>query len=149
MYRFALALLVMSTIAAPARAATPLNSPMNPGAVSGVISVELNKMEQKGQNCRAYLVLKNKSGVALRSLKLDLVMFDAEGVVARRLAIEAAPLNVGKTSLRVFDIPKQSCDKISRILLNDIMECRGPIEARTDCLDLVKTSSRTNTPFIK
>src|SRR3546814_3969131 len=68
------------------------------------VSIELNKLEPQESACRAYLVVKNTGEQAFDSLKLDLVMFDRGGVVAKRLAVQAGPLPVGKTSLKVFDV---------------------------------------------
>ncbi len=137
MFRLAVFVLLLGAAALPARAEGP------------VVAVELNKLEANGAACRAYLVLRNDAGTAFESLKFDLVMFDADGVVALRLAVEAAPLTAGKTSLKVFDIADQPCAGIGRVLLNDIMACRVAAGPRDDCLALVKTTSRTTTPFIK
>jgi hypothetical protein len=135
--RLALFFLLLTAFATPALAADPS------------VSVELNKLEPHGGACRAYLVLESHAGTALESLKLDLVMFDGDGVVARRLAVEAAPLPAGKTSLKVFDVAGQPCDGIGRILLNDVLACRDAGGVRKDCLDLVAPSARGSVPFIK
>jgi len=121
------------------------------GAIAGEasIGIELNKLEPAGAACRAYLVLRNATDLALRSLKLDLVMFDTEGVVARRIAVETGPLPVGKTSLKVFDIGGMPCGKMQRVLLNDILSCEAGGEAVDDCLPRVTVSARGTVPFIK
>lgn len=87
------------------------------------VSVELNKQEPNGAACRAYLVLENATESAFDTLKLDLVMFDADGVEAKRLAVETAPLSAGKTNLKVFDIDGLPCEWVGRVLLNDVMAC--------------------------
>lgn len=133
---FAAAALAALTIAPPAMA--------EPG-----IGVELNKLEPRETACRAYLVLKNGTGSTFQELKLDLVMFDAEGVVGRRVAVQGAPLGAGKTSLKVFDIEGIPCPGIGRILLNDVMACRDASGPRDDCTGLVATSSRAAAPLIK
>ncbi|HBT41530.1 MAG TPA: Tat pathway signal sequence domain protein, partial [Rhodospirillaceae bacterium] len=66
----------------------------------GRIGVELNKLEAAGDACRAYLLLSNGTAAAFTSLKLDLVTFDGDGIVQRRVAVEAAPIGAGKTSLK-------------------------------------------------
>lgn len=114
---------------------------------SAAVDIELNKLEANGEACRAYLVLKNASPQAFESLKLDLVMFDTDGVVAKRLAVEAAPLPRGKTSLKVFDIAGHACGGIGSILLNDVLACAPA--AAGDCLGLVAASARGEVPFIK
>ena len=113
------------------------------------VSVELNKLEPNGEACRAYLVVKNDAGAAFETLKLDLVLFDTDGVVARRLAVETAPLPAGKTSLKVFDVAGLSCDGIGRVLLNDILACRDGSGERTDCAAFVTPTARGAVPFIK
>lgn len=113
------------------------------------VSVELNKLEPNGEACRAYLLVKNDAGAAFETLKLDLVLFDTDGVVAKRLAVETAPLPAGKTSLKVFDITGQPCDGIGRILLNDVLTCRDNTGERNDCGALVAPTARGAIPFIK
>jgi hypothetical protein len=123
------------------------------GAASAVekgrIGVELNKLEPAGDACRAYLLLSNGTAAAFTSLKLDLVTFDADGIVQRRVAVEAAPIGAGKTSLKVFDISGTQCAAIGRMLLNGVLSCKGGKEQTSDCLALVSVSSRAPQPFIK
>lgn len=128
---------ILAFAGAAARAAEPL------------VSVELNKLEAHGDACRAYLVLENKTNDAFQSLKLDLVTFDPQGVVAKRLAVETAPLAASKTSITVFDIAKQDCSGIGRVLLNSILTCRQAGSPRTDCLERVATTARGRVSFIK
>lgn len=115
----------------------------------GRVGVELNKLESVGDACRAYLVLSNGAGVTLKSLKLDLVMFDPEGVVTRRLAVEAAPISKGKTSIKVFDIAGMACGGISRVLLNGVMSCADAKAKRDDCAALIQVSHRTKVPLFQ
>src|SRR3546814_13298842 len=42
---------------------------------------------------------------------------DRTGVVAKRLAVQAAPLPAGKTSLKVFDVEGHGCEDIGSIPL--------------------------------
>jgi len=118
-------------------------------AAADGVSIELNKLEPNGGACRAHLVLENGTGSAFETLKLDLVMFDTEGVVARRLAVETASLPAGKTSLKVFDIDGLACEAVGRVLLNDVMACADASGARDDCLALVTPSARGTVAFIK
>lgn len=118
-------------------------------AAEPALSVELNKLERQGDSCRTYLVLTNGTDSAFDALKLDLVVFDAEGVVAGRLAVDGAPLPARKTSLEVFDIGGTSCQNIGRLLLNDVLDCRDGSGERTDCLASIRTSAKTPVPFVK
>lgn len=118
-------------------------------AADGMVSVELNKLEATNNACRAYLVLQNGTSHAFESLKLDVVMFDADGIVARRLAVEAAPLSTGKTSLKVFDVDGLACTEVGRVLLNDVLTCTGDGGALDGCIDMIEPASRTDAPFVK
>lgn len=131
-------------------------------AQSGGVQVELNKLQPVDDACRAYLVTQNLSDTAFDSLKLDVVMFDADGIVAKRLAIQLAPIPAGKTRLKVFDMADLSCGQIGQLLLNNVLECTttppapedptadkpAPV-AQDDCLSRVTVSQRGDVPFIK
>ena len=116
-------------------------------ADDGGLSLELNKLEDTDDACRAYLVLDNGTAGPVESLRLQLVLFDPEGVITRRLAVQAGPVGAGKTSVRIFDVSGQQCGDIGRILLNDISECEGPDGEIADCADLLEVSSRADVPF--
>ena len=118
-------------------------------AADSDVSVELNKLEQMDGACRAYFVLENGSGIAFDSLKLDLVMFDTDRIVSRRLAAEVGPLSPGKTSLKVFDMEDLLCAELGRLLLNDVTTCADDSGSRDNCLVLLSTSTRATVPFIK
>lgn len=113
------------------------------------VAIELNKLEPVAEACRAYLVVRNDTGIAFESLQLDLVLFDNDDIVAKRLAVETAPLPAGKTSLKVFDIAGLQCDAIGQILLNNVLSCEDAFGKRDDCLALLAVTSRGMVPFIK
>lgn len=136
--------LLLFALAAGLPAATALAQ-----AGGETVAIELNKLEPQGAACRAYLVVKNEGEQAYESLRLDLVMFDSSGVVAKRLAVQAAPLPVGKTSLKVFDITDHACDDISSILLNDVLECMPEATAAGGCLARIAVSARGGVKFLK
>lgn len=118
-------------------------------ATESIVRIELNKLEPQGDACRAYLVLENGTDHAFASLKLDLVMFDIDGVVAKRLAVETAPLPAGKTSLKVFDMNSLACERVDRLLLNTVMKCADRSGGRENCLASIVTDARGPVPFIK
>lgn len=113
------------------------------------LGLELNKLEPRDGACRAYIVIENGTPTAFESLKLDLVMFDREGIVAERLALEVAPLPAGKTSLTVFDVAGLACGQVGRVLLNEVLACDDGTGARDGCMDFVETSARGGLEFIK
>lgn len=118
-------------------------------SAQGRLAIELNKLENTEASCRAYIVLGNDTGYAFESLRLDLVMFDSDGIVSRRLAVQAAPLAKGKTSVKVFGIDNADCGEIGRVLLNDVLDCEAGGPDAADCLALADPSAAGAVPFIK
>src|SRR6202011_2579835 len=84
------------------------------------IGVELNRLEDQGGNCRAYLVITNPGSAEFSGFTLDLVVFDRGGTIMRRLAIDVAPLRPAKTNIKVFDIAETACSAIGSVLVNDV-----------------------------
>ncbi|RKT44842.1 Tat pathway signal sequence domain protein [Thiocapsa rosea] len=115
------------------------------------IKLELNKLEPQPESnaCRAYLVFDNSAGPAIEALQLDLILFDQEGVIARRLAVDTAPLRAAKTTVKLFDIPDLACTDIRRILINEVLECRDAEGPHTDCIERLTLSTRAETPLVK
>jgi hypothetical protein len=107
----------------------------------GFVSLELNKLESHEKSCRAYLVVNNHTDAAFQSVKLDLVMFQSDGVIGRRFALELAPLRPKKRTVKLFDLEGIACERVGNFLLNDVIECQtdsGPIG---DCLTRLEVSA--------
>ncbi len=113
------------------------------------LHMELNKLETQGNACRTYLVFKNETDSSFKTLKLDLVIFGVDGIVAKRLAVEAAPLAADKTSLKVFDIGDVTCDKIGQVLLNDVTACADQEGEIDECIAKLDLTSRGEVDFTK
>ena len=115
-------------------------SPFALAAAAEPIRIELNLAENIQGKCRLSFVVENKSETAIESLKPDLVIFNREGVIARRLVAEMGPVNRAKTIIRTFEIENE-CTEIISILINSLVACtpRDPAE----CLDVLVVSSRT------
>jgi hypothetical protein len=113
------------------------------------LAVELNKLEPQGAGCRAYVVVQNDDATAYQAYKLDLVVFQQDGVIGRRVALDLAPLKANKRTVKLFDFDNLSCDKIGSFLINDIVECKseaGPIE---NCLAGMTVKSLTSVQLSK
>ncbi len=129
---------------APAAPATPAPFP-----ASTPITIELNKLETAEKGCRAYVVLNNTSDTAYQSFKIDLVLFQTDGVIGRRFSIDLAPLRPQKKSVKLFEIDGIACDKIGSLLINDVMECKAATGPLDNCLQNLKTSTLTNVQLSK
>ena len=113
------------------------------------LSVELNKLEPQGSGCRAYVVVQNDSATQFQTVKLDLVLFQQDGVIGRRFAIDLAPLKPQKRTVKLFDLDGLACDRIGSLLINDVVECKtadGPLD---DCLAGLSVKSLTNVQLSK
>jgi hypothetical protein len=122
------------------------------------VPLELNKLEPTGQNhstCRVYFVVTNPESEPAIQFQLDLILFGKDGVIARRIALELAPLPPHKTAVRLFDVPNLQCDDIGQILVNDVLACRFGNQQSSDeaqrqaCLDRITVSSRAKAPLTK
>lgn len=145
------ALLAVSTAAASAEPEAQKSPAPTPAttAASAAPSIELNKLEPVEKGCRAYLVVNNSASVTYQSYKIDLVLFQTDGVIGRRFSIDLAPLRPAKKTVKLFEIDGMSCDKIGSFLVNDVMECKtdsGPID---NCLQQLTTSSLSKVQLSK
>ena len=113
------------------------------------ISVELNRLEDQGGNCRAFIVVRNPGSTDYSGFALDLVIFDRGGTIMRRLAIDVAPVRPAKTSVKVFDIPETTCSAIGSILVNDVIHCRDASGDVAGCVDRLSTSSKLAVSLMK
>lgn len=125
-----------------------------PAAERALVAAELNRADTVENGCRLSFVIRNGTNYDFTSLQWDLVTFDPDGLIAARMAAELAPLTADKTSVKQFDIQDFDCDRIARLLLNDISRCKtkgpsGEARVRHDCLGLIELSSRTGIELFK
>ena len=120
-------------------------------AWAGDLSIDLNRLENQNGSCRVTMVIVNSRPAAADALRADLVMFGANGVAARRLAIDLGPVPANKTIVKAFDIGGLGCGDIGSILLNDIPACHfaGQPAGTPACLDGTTISSKTDIKFFK
>jgi len=119
-------------------------------AQDGRLTVELNKVEPgEAGGCRAFFLFRNLSPVTLEGFEMSLAILDGQGVIDRLLTIDAAPLPVGRTTLKLFEIAGLGCDGISEILLHDIPTCTATGGAAFDCFDRLDLVSRASARLTK
>jgi hypothetical protein len=112
-------------------------------------SLELNKLEPTDKGCRAYIVVNNPTDTSYQSFKLDLVLFQTDGVIGRRFALDLAPVRPQKKSVKLFELDGIACDKIGSFLINDVMDCKAESGTPGDCLQKMTVSSLTNVQLSK
>jgi hypothetical protein len=115
----------------------------------GGIVVELNKLEASDKGCRVYVVVTNPSDASYDAYKLDIVMFQPDGIIGRRFSVNLAPLRPSKRTVKPFELDGTKCDGVGSFLINDVMECHassGPVD---DCLANMKVNSLTKVEISK
>lgn len=116
---------------------------------AGTLAAELNKLEQIDDSCRVYMVFTNGTGTALEALKLELVLFDGDGFIQRRLTLDAAPIPADKTSVKLFDLAGHQCDSTGRVLVNQVLEMAGSDGPLADGLARLRLSSKLDVDLFK
>ncbi len=80
---------------------------------------------------------------------MSLAILDGKGVIDRLLSIDAAPLPVARTTLKLFEIPQIACADISEILLHEMTACRPQNEDEMDCFEILDLTSKTPAALVK
>ena len=111
------------------------------------LSLELNRLEQNGQACRATLIAKNGFKESLEETAFELVMFDKAGLINLMTVIDFGGLPAGKTLVRRFDLPQTDCTEITRILVNSVSRCNGKGIDSARCQTSFTTDNRAGIEF--
>lgn len=121
-----------------------------PPAAAAGLSIELNKTESNGDSCVGAFIFRNELGHTLDRFSLDLYVFDRQGIIARQVLLDLAPLRNDKTTVANFVLIGRPCDEIGRVLVNDIPSCRAEESGETlDCLNGLTVSSRGEIALVK
>jgi hypothetical protein len=116
----------------------------------GSLSVELNKFESgETGGCRAFFLFRNQTGKSFEGFEMSLAILDSGGVIDRLLSIDASPLPVQRTTLKLFEIPEIACGEISEILLHDLTTCKPQNEDEMDCFAILTLGSKTTAALVK
>lgn len=113
------------------------------------LDVELNKLEAQEKGCRAYFVVNNPTTAEFDSYKLDLVLFQPDGVINKRVIVNLAPVKAQKKTVKQFDIEGTPCDQVGSLLVNDVTECKAPTGPVDGCLAGLGLSTLTKVQLSK
>jgi hypothetical protein len=117
---------------------------------TGPLLVELNKVEEiEGGGCRAFFLFRNQTGKSFSGFEMSLAILDGEGIIDRLLSVDASPLPVQRTTLKLFEIPEITCGNITEILLHDVTSCQPQNEAEIDCFEILNLASRSTAKLVK
>lgn len=124
--------------------------PVAATAQTGGLTVELNKVEpSETGGCSAFFLFRNETDNSFDGFEMSLAILDTQGVIDRLLSIDAAPLPVSRTTLKLFEIPEIACDDISEILLHDLTSCRPQNGDEMDCFPILTLRSRAPAALVK
>ncbi|MFK7751580.1 MAG: hypothetical protein AB8B51_03430 [Sedimentitalea sp.] len=116
----------------------------------GELTVELNKFEDiETGGCRAFFLFRNETENSFDGFEMSLAILDGNGVIDRLLSIDAAPLPVARTTLKLFEIPDTTCPNISEILLHELSSCRPQNADEMDCFPILTLNSKTSAALVK
>ena len=119
-------------------------------AQDGQLTVELNKFEEMDSgDCRAFFLFRNQTGMSFEGFEMSLAILDRDGVIDSLLSIDAAPLPVARTTLKLFEIPQIQCGAVSEILLHEITSCKPQNADEMDCFDILDLGSKTPAALVK
>ena len=106
------------------------------------LTVELNLIEQEGTSCRTYFVFENGGEVDFANLRLDVFVFNDNGIIGRRFLLDSGAVGAGGTRVRIADLPDTDCAGVGYLLINGVLGCEDTDGAREDCASLINTRTR-------
>ncbi|MFK7837114.1 MAG: hypothetical protein AB8B60_12925 [Sulfitobacter sp.] len=117
---------------------------------TGGLTVELNKTEASDTGgCSAFFLFRNQTDNSFDGFEMSLAILNTQGVIDRLLSIDAAPLPVSRTTLKLFEIPEIACEDISEILLHDLTSCKPQNAEEMDCFPILTLRSKATTALVK
>lgn len=132
--RLTFALLVAALCATPA-----LAQEAQPAAG---LALELNALMPSESGCRVTFLATNKLGTELTRSAFEIALFGDGGGIERLVSLDFKAMPEGKTRVLQFDIGELGCDKVSRVLINDVVACEGTGLDPKVCLGGLSTVSR-------
>ena len=111
------------------------------------LDLELNALRPTETGCRITFLATNGLGAPLDRTAIETALFDADGAIDRIVTLDFKGLVEGKTKVLQFELADLLCDRIGRVLINDISACEGAGLAPTACLDNLKTTTRPGIAF--
>lgn len=131
-----------------AMAVAILAAPVQAQQVTGKISLELNQLQPTADGgCRLSIIATNGLERPMDKLGLEMVAFNKDGLVDQFLRLQFSRISAGKTKILQFDLAGKACDSLSRLHINDVMNCVPSSITDVYCPDLLDLSNRTPIEF--
>ncbi|WP_055047911.1 hypothetical protein [Devosia sp. A16] len=106
------------------------------------LTLELNALTPNDTGCRVTFLATNKLGTELTRSAFEIALFGAGGGIERLVSLDFKAMPEGKTRVLQFDIGELGCDKVSRVLINDVVAREGSGLDPKLCLAGLSTVSR-------
>ena len=134
---------LLATVAA---LSTALSAPAFAQDTAGPLTLELNTVaELDGGACRLVYVVSNETAEDLTASTYEVAVFNGRGAVSNMLLMEFGAIDAGKTRVVQFDVAGQACSDISRILVNNQVDCATASGDSTMCMDALATRTLDTT----
>jgi hypothetical protein len=116
--------------------------------LTGKIGLELNHVQptQDG-GCRLSVIATNGLERPMSKLGLEIVAFNSDGLVDQFLRLDFSRISAGKTKVLQFDLAGKACDSLSRLHINDVLNCVPASIKDVFCPDLLELNNRTSIEF--
>ncbi len=125
-----------------------LAAPAQAQQVTGKIRLELNQLQPTADGgCRLSIIATNGLERPMDKLGLEMVAFNKDGLVDQFLRLQFSRISAGKTKILQFDLAGKACDSLSRLHINDVMNCVPSSITDVYCPDLLDLSNRTPIEF--
>ena len=113
-------------------------------AEEGRITIELNRTEQVEKACRLTFLMENGLEKDVSLLGMEIAVITKKELVTGLVLLRSGLLPAGKERVKQFDLPNTECDLVSRLLINQVVECEGEGLSAAMCSPLVAASSRSD-----
>jgi len=115
---------------------------------SGKIGLELNHVQPTADGgCRLSIIATNGLERPMTQLGLEMVAFNQDGLVDQFMRLDFTRISAGKTKILQFDLAGKPCGSLSRLHINDVMNCVPPTITDVYCPDLLDLANRTEIRF--
>lgn len=116
--------------------------------ITGRIELELNHIQPTSDGgCRLSIIATNGLERPMNQLGLEMVAFNKDGLVDQFMRLEFSRISAGKTKVLQFDLAGKACDSLSRLHINDVLNCVPASIKDVYCPDLLDLKNRTEIQF--
>lgn len=87
-------------------------------AQDGSLTIQLNKVEDNGANCRMTYVINNGTGQQVTTASYEMAVYGKDEAVMKLIVLDFGALVSGNTQVVQFDLPDTGCKDVTRISVN-------------------------------